>query len=136
MGSLIVIPARGGSKGIPRKNLRLLGGRPLLSYSVAAALGARCGAKVLVTTDDDEIAGVARACGADLLSRPAGLSGDDVPLDPVVLDAVQRMTGNVDAVVTVQPTSPFVTAASAPKASAASSSKAARPTSTTTNTPS
>jgi CMP-N-acetylneuraminic acid synthetase len=111
MPALIVIPARGGSKGIPRKNVKLLAGRPLLSYAVSAALAARCRATVVVTTDDDEIADCAQTCGAQVLRRSAALSDDAVPLDPVVLDAAERMRGDYDAVITVQPTSPFVTAA-------------------------
>jgi len=109
MSALIVIPARGGSKGIPRKNLRLLAGRPLMAYAVTAALHARCGAKVVVSTDDPEIAECARGLGADVLWRPAHLSLDEVPLDPVIVDAAERVEGDYDTVISVQATSPLVT---------------------------
>ena len=111
MPALIVIPARGGSKGIPRKNLRRLAGQPLLTYSIAAALGAQCRGRVVVSTDDDEIARLAETHGAEVLRRTAELARDDVPLDPVVIDATRRVDGDFDAVITVQPTSPFTTAA-------------------------
>ena len=108
MSALIVIPARGGSKGIPRKNIRQLAGKPLIAYSLAAALEARCQFSVVVSTDDREIADCAVRFGGQVHWRSAELSGDAVPLDPVVLDAAQRVNGEYDAVITVQPTSPFV----------------------------
>jgi len=63
---LAVIPARGGSKSIPRKNVRQLAGHPLIAYSIAAALQARTVQRVIVSTDDHEIASVARSYGADV----------------------------------------------------------------------
>jgi CMP-N-acetylneuraminic acid synthetase/spore coat polysaccharide biosynthesis predicted glycosyltransferase SpsG len=112
---LIVIPARGGSKGIPRKNLRPLAGKPLLWYSVSAALRAGQGWTVAVSTEDAEIALMAERFGAEVVARPAHLSGDDVTLDPVIVDAVAQMErkhgGRYDVVVTVQPTSPLLEAA-------------------------
>jgi CMP-N-acetylneuraminic acid synthetase len=109
--SVIVIPARGGSKGIPRKNLRLLGGRPLLAYAIDAARQARCAAQVIVSTDDDEIATTGAALGAQVHRRPRHLAGDEIILDPVVLDALQAVPADLESIVTVQPTCPFVTAA-------------------------
>jgi hypothetical protein len=74
---LAVIPARGGSKGIPRKNIQDLGGWPLMAYSIQAALASRLVTRVVVSTDDQEIADVARACGAEVpFLRPPELSGD------------------------------------------------------------
>ena len=61
-----LIPARGGSKGIPRKNIRLLAGRPLIAYTIEAARDAKSLARVVVSTDDEEIAGVARRHGAEV----------------------------------------------------------------------
>jgi CMP-N-acetylneuraminic acid synthetase len=75
---LAIVPARGGSKGIPRKNVRDVAGHPLIAYSIAAGLAAEHVDRVLVTTDDDEIAGVARAYGADVpFRRPRELAADD-----------------------------------------------------------
>ena len=112
---LAVIPARGGSKGIPRKNVRLLGGRPLIAHVVDAARRARLVDHVVVTTDDDEIATIAARYGARILKRPAALAGDTVTLDPVVFHAVrtlERRGVRADAVLTLQPTSPLISPAS------------------------
>ncbi len=109
---LIVIPARGGSKGIPRKNLRPLAGRPLLSYSVGTALACGLGADVCVSSEDDEILRLAESLGAVPIRRPEELAGDRVTLDPVIHDAMARMrerTGrDYGLVVTMQPTSPLL----------------------------
>lgn len=107
-----VIPARGGSKGVPRKNVRPFAGRPLIAHTIDAARRARDLDRVIVSTDDEEIARVARDHGAEVpFMRPAELSGDDVPTLPVLLHAVQWLEGAsghvVDAVVTLQPTSPL-----------------------------
>ena len=90
--SLAVIPARGGSKRIPGKNLRHLSGRPLLAYTVEAALQSDLFDHVLVSTDSPEIAEVARDCGADVpFLRDASLSDDFVPVSAATLDALERM---------------------------------------------
>jgi len=110
--TIVVIPARGGSKGVPRKNLRPLNGRPLIYYTIAAALGADGVNAVIVDTDDQEIALFARRFGARIQMRPDELAGDTVALDPVIRNTVrifEEETGaKVDNVVTVQPTSPLV----------------------------
>lgn len=111
----VVIPARGGSKGIPRKNLRPVGGKPLIYHSIKAALGATLVDKVVVTTDDEEIALLASRFGAEIIMRKSDLAEDQVPLDPVICRAVDDIeTGfscKLGVVVTVQPTSPLVTSA-------------------------
>ncbi len=108
---LAIIPARGGSKGIPRKNLRLLGGKPLLAYSVEHARQAPAVSRVVVSTDDDEIAEVARAYGAEVVRRPAAISGDEAPSESAllhVLDALRAEEGYApDLVVFLQATSPL-----------------------------
>ncbi len=111
MNIVAVIPARGGSKGIPRKNLRPMAGHPLIYYSIKACLGAASVSKVVVTTDDEEIALFATRFGAEVIMRPTELGEDHVTLDPVILHAVDNSTvGNdIDVVVTVQPTSPLIT---------------------------
>lgn len=112
--TVVVIPARGGSKGIPRKNLRPLAGRPLIAYAIQAARGAACADAVIVDTDDREIALFAERFGARVQMRPEHLAGDAVPLDPVIAHAVaayeQAEGAAVEVVVTVQPTSPLVRA--------------------------
>ena len=109
--ALVVIPARGGSKGIPRKNMSPLAGQPLVAYAIRAALAADMGVRVVVSTDDQEIACIARRTGAHVLMRDPALAGDDITLDPVVHDAVLREeeAGHTfDYVVTMQPTSPLL----------------------------
>ncbi|UZP66663.1 hypothetical protein N1030_13745 [Desulfovibrio mangrovi] len=110
---LAIIPARGGSKGVPRKNLRPLAGKPLIYYAITSCLAARNIAKVVVSTDDEEIALFAQRFGAEVLMRPAELAGDDIPLDPVIVHAAQQFSVDeaYSAVVTVQPTSPLISAA-------------------------
>jgi CMP-N-acetylneuraminic acid synthetase len=80
MRVLGVIPARGGSKGIPGKNVRLLGGKPLLVHTAEAALAAQRLSRVVLTTDEEEIAEVGRRCGLEVpFLRPAELALDDTP---------------------------------------------------------
>ncbi len=87
---LAVIPARGGSKRIPRKNIRSFGGRPMIAWSIDAALRSGCFDRVVVSTDDDEIADVARREGASVpFMRPAALSDDHTGTIPVLAHAVQ-----------------------------------------------
>jgi CMP-N-acetylneuraminic acid synthetase len=111
MRVLAVIPARGGSKGIPDKNLALLCGRPLLAYTADAVKGSRRITRAIVTTDDARIADCARSLGLDVpFMRPASLAGDDVPMLPVLQHAISEMeqTGfSADTVVLLQPTSPL-----------------------------
>jgi pseudaminic acid cytidylyltransferase len=84
-----VIPARGGSKRIPRKNIRPFHGRSMIAWPIAAALDSGCFDRVLVSTDDAAIAEVARAAGAEVpFLRPAELSGDHVPTIPVIAHAI------------------------------------------------
>lgn len=110
---LAVIPARGGSKGIPRKNLRFMSGKPLIAYSIQNALTSEWITDCVVTTDDDEIASVAQSLGSKIVRRGAKLSADAVTLDPVVYDAVKQMEKkygeSYDVIVTLQPTSPLLT---------------------------
>jgi N-acylneuraminate cytidylyltransferase len=87
---LAVIPARGGSKRVPRKNIKAFHGRPMIAWPIAAALESACFDRIVVSTDDPEIAEVARAAGAEVpFLRPAELSGDHVPTIPVVAHAIR-----------------------------------------------
>lgn len=108
---LAIIPARGGSKGIPRKNIRHLNGKPLISYSIEIALKSDLIDNVVVSTDDQEIGAIALKYGAEVIYRPEKLASDDVPLDPVIYNAIQKLEKNgvfYDIVVTIQPTSPLL----------------------------
>ena len=106
-----VIPARGGSKGVPRKNLRILAGRPLLAYTADAARGSSRLTRTIVSTDDAEIADSARQLGLDVpFMRPAALAGDDTLMLPVLQHAWRAMSDQgfvADVVVLLQPTSPL-----------------------------
>ena len=112
MKGLIVIPARGGSKGIPRKNIRLMCGKPLISYSITNALNSSYDFDVVVSTDDKEIDRISLLYGAKVIKRPEELGADSVTLDPVIYHAVSYMEKNMkkdyDIVITMQPTSPLL----------------------------
>lgn len=107
---LAIIPARGGSKGIPRKNLLPVAGKPLLAWTVEQALAAG-GLEVYVSTEDPAIAEVARHFGAGVIDRPRQLARDDTPTEPVVLHAMDAYAelhdGDPPAVLLLQATSPL-----------------------------
>src|SRR5689334_13164562 len=90
MNVLVIIPARGGSKGIPRKNLRALAGKPLISYGIRAALASKFSPDVYVSSEDDEILSISRSFGAKVIRRDAGIAGDAITLDPVIYDAYRQ----------------------------------------------
>ncbi|MCX5204649.1 acylneuraminate cytidylyltransferase [Streptomyces sp. NBC_00237] len=106
---LAVVPARGGSKGVPGKNLAEVGGVPLVVRAVRACLAARQVTEVVVSTDDEAIAGVALAAGAEVVVRPGSLSGDTASSEAAVLHALDAVGEGADVVLLVQCTSPFVT---------------------------
>ena len=94
-----IIPARGGSKRIPRKNIRPFHGKPMMAWPIAAAQASGCFDRILVSTDDPEIAEVARACGAEApFVRPPELSNDMIGTTPVVRHAVQWLSARGPAV--------------------------------------
>lgn len=106
-----LIPARGASKGVPRKNIKELCGKPLLAYTAESALSAGRLSRVVLSTDDEEIARVGKALGLDVpFTRPADLAADDTPTFPVVLHALQTLEeagDRFDAVCLLQPTNPL-----------------------------
>lgn len=106
-----VIPARGGSKGVPGKNLALVGGTPLVARAVVAALAARLVDRVIVSTDDRLIAEVAREAGAEVVDRPSGIADDTARSEAAVLHAVDTAAPDAQVVLLVQCTSPFTTCA-------------------------
>jgi CMP-N,N'-diacetyllegionaminic acid synthase len=109
---LTVITARGGSKGVPRKNARILAGKPLVAWTIEAALAARAGQRIVVSTDDAAIAALSRDCGAEVpFLRPEPLAGDTASSESAVLHAVQWLAEREDyrpgLILLLQPTSPF-----------------------------
>jgi CMP-N-acetylneuraminic acid synthetase len=106
-----IVTARGGSKGIPRKNIYPLRGKPLLQYTAEAALAAPSLQRVILTTDDEEIAEVGRNCGLEVpFMRPAELARDDTPSIPVIQHAVRWLADHddhFDAVCLLQPSNPL-----------------------------
>lgn len=126
---LAVIPARGGSKGVPGKNVADVGGVPLVGRAVRACLGAGSVTDVVVSTDSEAIGAAARAAGAAVLRRPAGISGDTATSEAALLHALDAFeelhSVTVDVVLLVQCTSPFVTASDVESVAAAVASGAA-----------
>ena len=96
MKFLAVIPARGGSKGIPRKNIKLLKGKPLIWYSIVAALESKYINKVVLSTEDKEIAQVAKDCGAQVVWRPNELAQDETKTAPVLIDVINQLEKEKD----------------------------------------
>ena len=112
--TVAVIPARGGSKGVPRKNLRRVGGIPLLARAITSARAAQRIDRVVVSTDDPEIAAVAREWGAEVVMRPDAISGDTASSESALVHALEQLSLqniSVDVLVFIQATSPFIDAA-------------------------
>jgi len=114
MTLLAIIPARGGSKGVPRKNIRSVAGKPLIAWSIEAAKSSTSVSRVIVSTEDPEIAKIAQDFGAEVLTRPADLARDETPTLPVLQHVVDHLKSTENwqsqAVLTLQPTSPLRTA--------------------------
>lgn len=113
---IALIPARGGSRGIPRKNVKPLAGQPLIAWTIQAARSCRRICRTVVSTDDDEIADVAREWGGEVpFRRPASLAGDAASTDAVVAHAIawfrEQAPPGPEYLVVLQPTSPLRTAA-------------------------
>lgn len=109
--AVAIIPARGGSKGLPRKNILSLGGIPLIAWTIRAAKSARLIDRVIVSTDDAEIAAVAKEWGAEVpFMRPAAISGDRARLGDVTAHALKKLAeegDHPDVAATLYPTHPF-----------------------------
>jgi len=111
--NICIIPARGGSKRIPRKNIKEFLGKPIIAYSIEAALESCCFDQIIVSTDDDEIAEVARKYGSQVpFIRPAELSNDFAGTLPVVRHAIEQLDSNntIESVCCLYATAPFVNA--------------------------
>ena len=109
MHVVAIIPAREGSKQLPRKNLLPLLGEPLIVHTIRAALAAERVDRVIVSTDSDEIAAVARTAGAEVVLRPRHLAADDSPTEDALLHVLSVLDPSPDYVVTLEPTSPLRT---------------------------
>lgn len=108
---IAVVPARGGSKGVPRKNIKLLAGKPLLTHTCSTAMKVPEIDYLLVSTDDDEIAEIARNFGANVIMRPLNLSNDSAATEPVLIHAITNTEKELgigfDIVLVLEPTSPL-----------------------------
>lgn len=113
MKTLAVIPARGGSKAIPLKNLKLLAGRPLIVYTIDAARQSRHIDRLVVSTDHHDIAAIARDAGAEVIMRPPDFATDEAPTELALLHVLDTLKAaesyEPDAVMTLEPTSPLRT---------------------------
>ena len=115
-GSIVaIIPARGGSKGVPRKNIRVVAGRPLLAWTIEDGLESRRVDRVYVSTEDPEIKQIAEQCGAEVIGRPAALAQDETSSEAVLIHALETLAaggrGEPDLMVFLQATSPVRTGA-------------------------
>lgn len=111
--TLAIIPARGGSKGIPKKNLVNVAGKPLIQWTIEASMGARCITDTVVTSDDQDILDIAKRLGVNTLQRPPELAEDTTPSEPVIHHAVQTLYNaghEYSYLILLQPTSPLRTA--------------------------
>jgi CMP-N,N'-diacetyllegionaminic acid synthase len=114
VSTVAIITARGGSRGLPGKNIALLGGRPLLVWTIEAAQAASSVDYVVVTTDDAEIRAVSENAGAEVIERPLELAGDRARSEDAVRHALDQLAGqgiSPERLVLLQPTSPLRTAA-------------------------
>lgn len=113
MEILAIIPARGGSKGVPRKNIKPLAGKPLIAYSIEQAKRSKYVSRVVVSTEDEEILRVSLKWGAEVIKRPQELAKDDTPTIEVILHVLsvlkEKESYVPDVVVLLQPTSPLRT---------------------------
>ena len=113
MKIIAVVPARGGSKAIPKKNIRMLAGKPLICYTLEEARKSKYLDRIVVSTDDYEIAGICRKLGAEVIERPPELATDTSPTEDALIHVLETLKRNegyeADAVVTLEPTSPLRT---------------------------
>jgi CMP-N,N'-diacetyllegionaminic acid synthase len=108
--TIAIIPARGGSKGIPRKNIKPLCGKPLIAYTIEAALGSKVISKIIVSTEDDKIAEVSNEYGVDVVRRPEELARDNSPMIDAIMHVInyfEERDERFDVVVLLEPTSPL-----------------------------
>ena len=107
MNIITIIPARGGSKGLPRKNVLLFNGEPLVAHSIKYAQNCELINTVYVSTDDDEISSISSSADATIIQRPLELSGDTATTESAIIHAISMMDSKPDIIVLLQATSPF-----------------------------
>lgn len=107
---LAIVPARGGSKGIPNKNIIPVGGKPLICWTIEAGLQSKYVNKTIVSSDDDKILNVSKSHGAAVLKRPDAIAEDTTPTEPVITHVIETLAEHgehYDYIVLLQPTSPL-----------------------------
>lgn len=109
MKVLVVIPARGGSKGVPEKNIKELGGKPLVAHAIECAIQSSSVSKIVLSTDDEKIATIGRQYDIDVLKRPAYLAEDNSNVVETVEHIIQEYDEDFDLIILLQPTSPLRT---------------------------
>jgi CMP-N-acetylneuraminic acid synthetase len=110
MKVLVIIPARGGSKGVPKKNLKILGDQPLIAHAIACAKASKKNTRIIVSTDSEEIAEVSKQFGSEVILRPEDLATDTSNVVTAVIHVYQELKEDFDVIVLLQPTSPLRTA--------------------------
>jgi CMP-N,N'-diacetyllegionaminic acid synthase len=112
MTAICFIGARGGSKGVPQKNIKELGGKPLIAYAIESALDSNCFNKVIVSTDDKKIAKIAKEYGAEIpFMRPKKISSDKASMDEVILHGIKKLNSlgiNFEYIINRDCTVPFI----------------------------
>lgn len=108
---LAIIPARGGSKRLPRKNVLEIGGKPLISWSIEAGLSSKYIDRVIVTSDDEEILKISKQYNAETIKRPTSLSNDTATTFSALKHTIDTVDNNYDYIILLQPTSPLRTSA-------------------------
>lgn len=109
MKVLVIIPARGGSKGVPKKNIKMLGDKPLIAHAIACAKNSKKVSRIIVTTDSDEIATVSKQFGSEVILRPPEFADDASNVVTAVEHVCNQIKEVFDIIVLVQPTSPLRT---------------------------
>lgn len=109
MKVLVIIPARGGSKGVPKKNLKILGDKPLIAHAIDCAKGSQKNPRIIVSTDSQEIADVSKQLGCEVILRPEDLATDTSNVVTAVEHVYQQLQEDFEIIVLLQPTSPLRT---------------------------
>ena len=104
---LAIIPARGGSKGVPKKNIRIFNGMPLIGHSIYYAKKCCQIDRIIVSTDSKEISDIALSCGAEVVKRPKSISGDKATTESAIKHVLNNISTKPDIIVLLQPTSPY-----------------------------
>jgi len=109
MKVLVIIPARGGSKGVPKKNIKILGDKPLIAHAIDCAKASQKTTRIVVSTDSAEIAEVSKQYGSEVILRPEDLATDSSNVVTAVLHVYEELKENFEVIVLLQPTSPLRT---------------------------